>query len=84
MDQPAAVNGEARTNIAVLDQRMSDCQRASWQRLGKIEKTLEKLDTRLDEVDRDMARLKTTLGIWAAVGAFTASILVQALFRLLG
>ena len=82
MHETPVVNGEARERVAVLRQRMDDCQKASSDRYAQIAATLEKQGQRIDKLEDTVLVMTTRIGMWAAGGAAVAGILVQLAFKL--
>jgi len=82
MPEAPAVNGVAREKVAVLTQRMDDCQKASADRYAQIAATLEKQCQRIDKLEDTVLVMTTRIGMWAAGGAAIAGILVQLAFKL--
>ncbi len=78
------INGVAREGVAVLRQRMDDCQAASREHRERTSAEVHTLRTKLDNLEDRMLVMQTRLGMWAALGAAVASILVQLGFKLLG
>lgn len=82
MSVTPAVNGDAREKVAVLKQRIDDCQHASADRFVQITTTLEKQGQRIDKLEDTVLVMTTRIGMWAAGGAAIAGILVQLAFKL--
>lgn len=82
MPETPAANGVAREHVAVLRQRMDDCQKASSDRYAQIAATLEKQGQRIDKLEDTVLVMTTRIGMWAAGGAAVAGILVQLAFKL--
>jgi len=82
MAETPAVNGEARERVAVLKQRMDDCQKLHADRYAQVVATLERQGQRIDRLEDTVLVMTTRIGMWAAGGAAVAGILVQLAFKL--
>jgi len=82
MAETPAVNGEARERVAVLKQRMDDCQKSNADRYAQLVATLERQGQRIDRLEDTVLVMTTRIGMWAAGGAALAGILVQLAFKL--
>lgn len=56
-------NGEARTGVAVLSQRVTDCQGRSHDWRQRCEQELDKVNTREEEIKRDLQIIKTEIAV---------------------
>ncbi len=57
--EPQQSNGEARTGVAVVSQRLTDCQERGRAWRLWCEQELDKVNKREDEVARDIHTIKT-------------------------
>jgi len=76
------VNGEARRDIAVLSQRMDDCQVWSRERFAELAAEQKRQAECIGKLEDSVLVMTTRIGMWAAGGAALAGILVQIAFRL--
>jgi uncharacterized protein (DUF1786 family) len=76
-----AINGEARTGLAVLETRLTDCQgqEAEFRRHNREEH--DEMFSRLRALEVELARLTTRVAFWAAVGAAVAAAAMQLAIR---
>jgi len=80
-----ASNGEARTGVAVLTQRMDDCQRHHVQRFDLLEAQVNNMDKRVAAAERALLGLKIYGGIALFVlTAVVSPVMVVVLLRHFG
>ncbi len=77
-----AVNGEARTGVAVLAQRMDDCQHIEEQRWNDNSAQHEDVFKRLGKIEVELGKQGVRVGIWATLGAMIGSALVGGAIQL--
>ena len=78
-------NGEARTGVAVLTQRINDCQAHSSTRFDAIERQVGEMDKRVEAAERALGGLKVYGGIVLFVlTAIVSPVMVVILLRHFG
>lgn len=76
------VNGEARTAVAVLAQRVNGNELREAECREQNHQDHETMFDRLRTLEVALAQLQTRVAFWAAVGAAIAGIAVQVAFKI--
>ena len=82
------VNGDARTGVAVLKQRVEDCQKHSGERFETLEGQVRAMEKRSADTERALERALLSLKIYGGILLFVAAavqpILVALVLRYIG
>ena len=78
------VNGQARTDVARIDQRVTDALDREAECRRQNSKEHDELFERMRVLEVGLATLQTRVALWAAVATAVASVLVQVAFKVWG